>query len=378
MLDRKKRVPFYEQCAAGVLKAIEDGRYAMGEFLPSERDLSRQFGVNRLTLRKGLADLVRRGILESVPGAGNRVVGKGRVSAKSRLIGCVMNRQPGVRTLSPYYADVFSGIEAALAESDYSLVFSSVRVADLWTAAGAVRVRPQAVNPRCAGVLLIGGLPDELAQLYLKKGAGVVFVDRIGGNDVPSVVPDNAAGALAVARYLVGLGHRRIAFLGARKDPVVEARLSGLTLALKEAGRSFDNRDFIAGDYEIRPAFEAMKAYLARNRRSLPTAVLAVNDEAAIGALRAVREAGLRVPRDMSVAGFDDIAWAAHAVPPLTTVRIPREEMGRMAARTLLARIEGGPAAPALTAIPTELMVRDSCAAAPSRRAAKKSLPPAR
>jgi len=365
-LDKKKRVPYYEQCASVVLKAIADGQYAVGEFLPSERELSRRFEVSRLTLRKGLADLVRKGVLESVPGAGNRVVMKPGGAPRSRLIGCVMNRQAGVRTLSPYYAEVFGGIEAGLTDAGYSLVFSSVKSGDLWASAGAVRIKPAAVIAGCAGVLLIGGLPDELANLYRKKGVAVVLVDRVGPQNISCVHPDNHAGALELARYLVGLGHRRIAFLGAPGDPVVEARLGGLKKALGEAGGTFQAKDFIRGDYEIQPAHEAMKAYLVRNRQRLPTAVMAVNDEAAIGALRAVHEAGLRVPADLSIAGFDDIAWASHTVPPLTTVRIPREEMGRAAARAVVAQLEDGPAAPAAAVLHTALVVRASCA--PPRR----------
>ena len=361
-LDKQKRVPYYEQCASVVLKAIKAGQYKVGEFLPSERELSRRFEVSRLTLRKGLADLVRKGVLESVPGAGNRVVMKPGGAVKSRLIGCVMNRQAGVRTLSPYYADVFGGLEAGLTDSGYALVFSSVKSGDLWAASGAVRIRTAAIIAGCAGVLLIGGLPDELANLYRKKGVAVVLIDRVGPRNVPCVHPDNHAGAFELARYLVGLGHRRVAFLGAPEDPVVEARLGGLKKALGEAGGTFQAKDFIHGNYEIQPAHEAMKAYLGRNRHRLPTAVMAVNDEAAIGALRAIRESGLRVPDDISVAGFDDIAWASHTVPPLTTVRIPREEMGRAAARAVVVQLEGGPAVPAATVLHTALVVRASCA----------------
>lgn len=375
-MDKAKRIPFYEQCAGHVLDGIRSGRYAVGEFLPSERELSKSLGVNRLTLRKGLGALVRRGVLESVPGAGNRVVGRGRGEAKARLIACVMNRQPGVRTLSPYYADVFGGIEAALSDSGYNAVFVSVRSGDLWTASGTERVNPRAVNAACAGALLIGGLPDELARLYRKRGAAVAVVDRAAADDLPSFVPDNENGACEIAQYLVRLGHRRIAFLGAADDPVVRARLAGLKRGMREAGCAFDERDFVRGDYEVRPAAAAMKAYLASRAGRLPTAVLAVNDEAAIGAMKAIHEAGLSVPGDISVAGFDDIAWSAHAVPPLTTVRIPREEMGRLAARAVLDELAGARAGSGAMLLETGLIVRESCGApggGPAGR--KKGLP---
>lgn len=363
-IDKDRRIPYYQQCAAFILKSIQEGRYSIGEFLPPERELSREFGVNRLTLRKGLADLLRKGILESVPGAGNRVVMKQGKAEKARLVGCVMNRTVGVRTLSPYYADIFSGIEAGVTDLGFNLVFSSVKADDIWAADGTTRISPQALNTRVAGALLVGGLPDELAVAYQKKGIPVVLVDKVTGHkDISSVVPDNKAGGLLAGRYLAGLGHKRIAFLGAADDPVVAARLDGLLRAIKDAGRSFSQKDRIEGGYEIRPAYNAMRDFLARNRKSLPTAVFAVNDEAAIGALKAIQEAGLSIPRDISLVGFDDITWSAHTVPPLTTVRVPREEIGRLAARVLISQIEANGLSATSTVLSTELVVRESCGA---------------
>lgn len=362
-VNRERRVPCYQQCAAFIAQSIEEGRYSIGEFLPPERELSRQFCVNRLTLRKGLQELVKRGVLESVPGSGNRVVLKQGTRREARVIGCVMKRHVGVRTLSPYYADIFGGIESAVTETGYSLVFSSVKDDDLWAFDGTSRVLPQAINPNLSGVLMVGGVCDELAAAYRRRGADVVYVDRcVVDRGLSSIVPDNRGGAYEMARYLLGLGHRRIAFLGARLDPVVAARMEGLAAALDEAGLAFREEDFIVGDYEIRPACLAVRRFLAERKGDLPTAIMAVNDEAAMGALKAVQEAGLHVPRDISVAGFDDIQWAVHTDPPLSTVRIPREEMGYVAARVLMDELDQRSGAPLTTVMRTEVVVRESCA----------------
>ncbi|MFH0878633.1 MAG: GntR family transcriptional regulator [Lentisphaerota bacterium] len=362
-LDTTKRIPFYQQCSSFISKSIEEGHYAIGEFLPPERELSEQFGVNRLTLRKGLAELIRQGVLESVPGAGNRVVMKQGKVHNTKLVGCIINRLVGVRTLSPYYADIFSGIEAGITDMGYNLVFYSVKNADLWAPDGSPLITTQAINTRFSGVLIIGGLPEELASAYLKKGIRVVCVDHfIGRNRLSCVAPDNRGGALEMGRYLVRLGHKRMAFLAAKKDPVVDSRFEGFTQALKEAGCSFHPKDYINGGYEIRPAYHAMKNFLAEHRRNPPTAIVSINDEAAIGAMKALQEAGLQVPRDVSVSGFDDISWSAHSSPPLTTVRIPRDEMGRLAAQMLISQLESGKTTPATTLLNTELVVRESCA----------------
>ncbi|OQW97038.1 MAG: hypothetical protein BWK77_02820 [Verrucomicrobia bacterium A1] len=364
-IDKTRRVPLHQQCVDLVSKAIRSGEYRPGEFLPSERQLSEQLKINRLTLRKGLAALVRQGLIENVPGAGNRVVAPRKDAATTRVIACVMLRRIGSPTLSPYYADVFAGIEEEITDRGYQLVFASVREEDLWNDDGHPRANPRSAKPgRFDGVILVGGLSDELALAYRAKGVPVVLVDKqVAGADIPSVVPDNRGGAAECARHLVQLGHRKIAFLGARRDPVVTARFEGMTGVLAAAGASFNDRDFIEGDYEIEPARRAMKRYLAENARRLPTAVFAINDEAAIGALRALREAGLKVPGDVSVAGFDDIVLAAQADPPLTTVRIPRKEMGRSAAATLLSRLSSRPGPAARMVVQTELIARQSTAA---------------
>jgi DNA-binding LacI/PurR family transcriptional regulator len=219
------------------------------------------------------------------------------------------------------------------------------------------------VNKRFAGVLIIGGLPDELALTYHRKGVKVVLIDKhMSKKDISCVVPDNKAGTLDLARYLVNLGHRRIAFLGAAKDPVVDLRFNTFIQVLKDAGCSFQSGDYITGGYEIKPACIAVKQYLSSKRNNKPSAIFAINDEAAIGAMKALQEQGLRVPEDISVTGYDDISWAAHTIPPLTTVRIPREEMGRMAAQLLVGQIESRQTSSTITALNTELVVRESCA----------------
>jgi LacI family transcriptional regulator len=117
-----------------------------------------------------------------------------------------------------------------------------------------------------------------------------------------------------------------------------------------------------AGDFSEQGGRAAAAALLRPRRR--PTAIFAANDLSAFGVLAALREAGLRVPRDVSVVGFDDLPAAAHVQPPLTTVRQPLREMGGAAVRSLLARIAGEPAAGAVT-LPTALVIRESTTRAP-------------
>jgi DNA-binding LacI/PurR family transcriptional regulator len=374
-VDKKKPVPLYLQCAEVLASRIRQKNYSVGYFIPSERDLSREFKVARLTVRKSLSELVRRGLLESVPGAGNRVVTAEKSVDHLLVIRCVIVRNVRPVSLSPFYADIFSGIEQETARSGCQLVFSAFEKKELWDANGKARAAD--VRTRAArmlkeggfnGIIFIDGVPDEFVLAIQKSGVPVVLADKsMAYPGVSSVVPDNISGARDAARYLLDLGHRRIAFLAAPQDPVVEARYKGFLKAHEEAGVRFDSKLFIRGGYEIGPAHAAMKEFLARRRKQdLPTAVFAINDEAAIGVMKALQAHGVKVPDNVSVIGFDDIAWASHTEPPLTTIRIQREEMGRLAANLLIRQIEAGPGkAPATKLLmQTELVVRESCAKA--------------
>ena len=363
-LDPSQSVPLYRQCADALRKAIRGGKYRPGSFLPPERDLSRRFGVTRITLRKALAGLARDGLVENVPGAGNRVAAGQPREPAHRIITCAMLRQVGLPMLSPYYAELFEGIQDEASARQYDIVFATASPESLWS---DNRPRPSPRIPggiRTLGALLVGGLTDELARAYRKKGLPVVLVDKPSpGPEFPSILPDNAHGAYLITRHLLDLGHRRLAFLGAPPDPVSSARLAGFRKALAEAGVAFDAKDHVDAGYTSALASTAITRYLARRARALPTAIVAINDEAAIGALQALRAAGLQVPGDVSVTGFDDIPWALHSVPPLTTMRVPRREMGRVAAQTLMARIESPDSAPIRLVLQTDLIVRASTAA---------------
>ncbi len=363
-LDATRSVPLYRQCFDTLKKAIETGKHPVGSFLPSERDLSEKFGVNRITLRKALAEIAREGLIENVPGAGNKVVAARRKTAENRIVSCVMLRFAGMPMMSPYYADLLEGIEEETASRGFDLLFQAVPEDTLRTPDNQPRPSPKIPGTtRLLGALLVGGITDELAAAYQKKGVQVVLVDKPSpSRDLSSIMPDNFDGAYKGAKHLVELGHRRIAFLAARNDPVVESRHGGFLKALADSGVAFHRKDYIEGSYTTEAAEAAMTRFLQQRRKDLPTALMAINDEAAIGALHALRSQGIAVPNDVSVIGFDDIPWASHAHPSLTTLRIPRREMGRVAAQTLLNQIESPRPSPIRLVLQTDLIVRKSCA----------------
>jgi DNA-binding LacI/PurR family transcriptional regulator len=274
-----------------------------------------------------------------------------------------MLRHAGMPMMSPYYADIFQGIEEEVAAHGYAMLFTSIPYTALWTTSQRPRAVPMMPKKnRFRGALLIGGLTDNLAIAYRSLGVSVMLVDKPAAAGLSSIMPDNFNAAAQAARYLLKLGHRRIAFLGAPPDPVVEARHDGFLSVLRKAGCPFDANDYISGSYGTDESAEAMTDYLEKMKRNLPTAVLAINDEAALGVLRALQAKKISVPKKMSVMGFDDIPQAADSNPPLTTMRIPRLDMGRQAARILVKQIQEVRAAPVLITLRTELVIRKSCA----------------
>lgn len=216
------------------------------------------------------------------------------------------------------------------------------------------------------GLILAATLHDAeaLAAIVSRSRTPVVVVDReleLPGVDM--VLADNVRGGHAATSHLVALGHRRIGCIaGAWVDRLpTSGRMEGYRSALAEAGIDPDPRWIVEGDFE----YGGGRRGLARLLDADPsvTAVFAMNDQMAIGALAELGARGIRVPAELSVCGFDDAFPAALVSPPLTTVRQPLGDLGRAAVELLLARMRGAaPDEPVRRLFPTELVVRESTA----------------
>jgi LacI family transcriptional regulator len=191
----------------------------------------------------------------------------------------------------------------------------------------------------------------------------VVALDRvITGEDVDTVRCDSEGGAYAATTHLLGLGHRRIAvFAGSPDVSVAVDRVAGARRAYAAAGLALPDEYVLHGRPDAENGAEMTRRVLALVPS--PTAILAANNFIAVGAFAALREAGLAVPADISLAGFDDLPAALTLDPFLTVVAQPAYEMGRRGAKLLLARLQGeGPEQPQEIVLPTELIVRRSTA----------------
>lgn len=200
-------------------------------------------------------------------------------------------------------------------------------------------------------------LIDEARAL----GVDVVVIDEEGlPADVMGVRAEQASGMRALTERLIAQGHRRFAFIGARMPwAVVEQRVAGFREAIAAAGLTVEeDRILLEAGFEASEGETLAARLLALPDR--PTALMCSSDLQAAGALRAVKSAGLRIPEDVAVTGFESFSFSAYLEPPLTTVRVPAYEMGQRAARMLIDRVEGQEAGHPHLVLPTELVLRGS------------------
>jgi LacI family transcriptional regulator len=257
----------------------------------------------------------------------------------------------------PFTIQVMLGVNQAIQTFGYDLIlYASGNRADETRAAWEQR-HVSLINGSIAdGVIII-----TPAAVTFPTTSPLVAVDPHSGNtDYPTVIAANRAGAMEMMRYLTGLGHRRIGFIGGREDlKSAQQRLRGYKEGLKAAGIPIDPELIQQGDYRRETSRKRAKTLLGL--ADPPTAIFAANDESAIGTIETAREAGLRVPTDLSVAGFDDIPEASIITPTLTTIEQPMRKMGYIATEMLVGLIEGKEITSSVHETATRLIVRDSC-----------------
>ena len=260
----------------------------------------------------------------------------------------------------------FSSIAAGLIEVAYSrqllVCLSSTSAGEPGEREYVALMRAQ----RARALILIGSRTDDVAvreglrgeiEAFTHSGGRVVAVgqDLLG---VDTIMPENAAGADALARALVAQGHRRFAVrAGPRGVLTARDRLAGFTAGLRSWSVPPEPTSVIFGEFTRDGGYEAMSTVLASGNQ-LPDCVFAVADVMAVGALARLRAAGLSVPADIAVAGFDDIVTLRDVYPPLTTVRLPLTRMGQMAASLVLG--EAAPDRPRVMPVPGEVILRES------------------
>ena len=342
-------------------------------------------GVSRTTVSfvlnaregSGIADATRRRVLAAarelgyVPSAAATTLASGR----TQTIGFVVCEARHLLT-DAFLPQAIFMLTRSAHERGYRVLVEAVDDPDAphayETLVRATRIDGMVViNPR--------GDDTQLAAL-IASGFPVVTIGQPPGGAGHGLDIDNVAAARMITEHVIALGRRRFAHLGygAPRFTTVAERLEGYRQALAAAGLPHDEALVAFGNYSAESGEGALRALLARvghrpGDRAPFDALVCGNDTVALGALTALRGAGLRVPDDVAVVGFDDIPLAAHAVPPLTTVRSPLLQMGEAAATLLLDLVDGTAHAATATLLPTELVVRTSCGSADERDGRKRA-----
>ncbi|HSZ38627.1 MAG TPA: LacI family DNA-binding transcriptional regulator [Trebonia sp.] len=264
---------------------------------------------------------------------------------------------------SPWAAEILRGVEEWCSAHGVAVAVSAVRHDNArpasWTSALA--------SHDTDGVLLVTWKVTE-RQLRQLRDANIplVVIDPVNlpKADLPGVGATNWAGGIVATDHLIETGHDRIAIIGGPvRDMCSRARIGGYRSALERAGLKYDPALVRHGDFQYEGGRAQADSLL--DLASPPTAIFAGNDQQAFGVYEAARQRGLRIPRDLSVIGFDDLRISRWASPPLTTIRQPLAEMGRLAAEMLGTLIEGLTPPSHQLELATELVVRDSTAPPP-------------
>lgn len=320
-------------------------------------DVARHAGVSSATVSRVLSrpemvtEATRAAVMQAVAVTGYRVNLAAR-NLRRRRSGAIVALVPNLG--NPFFARILAGMGQELSAAGYDLL-----VGDTTEDGGRHRALRRFLDSSCAdGIILLDGqvTPADLAAL---PGAPplVMACEWIEGANLPRVVLDNQRGTEIATEHLLSLGHRRIAFVGGPEVNVLHrARLMGIIRALGHAPPGY------AGDFSLPAGARAAGIWRAEDPATRPTAIVAFSDELAAGFIGALQRHGIAVPDQVSVVGFDGIDWGAHLAVPLTTIRQPKREMGRTAARTLLAHMRGE--GDLSTILAPELLVRASSGAA--------------
>jgi LacI family transcriptional regulator len=277
---------------------------------------------------------------------------RGLVRGRSMLVG-VLVQDLG----SPFFAQMVLGVEQGLDPAGYRPMLTTTH----WRAKNQeqeTRSLQLLLERRVDGLIVLAGrVPDQELRAIATQVPLVIAARRVEGLESQCLCIDNQDGAYRATRYLLGLGHTRIAHIAGPADhPDAIDRLAGYQRALVEAGLPIDRRLIVEGQFTEDAGLTGVEELLARGERF--TAVFAANDQTAYGAMLALFNHGYRIPTDISLVGFDDQPLSSYTLPPLTTMRQPMMEMGHAAAQALLGLLDDEE--PRLPAFPTDLIIRKS------------------
>jgi DNA-binding LacI/PurR family transcriptional regulator len=276
--------------------------------------------------------------------------------------------EPNAMFADPHLLHVIYGIDRAASLHGYNMLISTRPPQEGQTTSHRHLQHLQRLLKRHVvdGIIIEKGKMDDYS-LELEDQDYPVVISGYTEKNIPSVHPDDEGGAYVLTQHLLALGHRRIGAIGGKPTiyPGMLPRLHGYERAFRDVGLPVDPQLLLPGDFTLASGYAGAAQLMQMSNP--PTAIFAFNDRMALGALRWLREHDYRVPDDISLAGFDDIPDAELSDPPLTTIRLSQEELGRKVASLLFDIIDGHKPVQTEFIQPNRLIIRKSTAIAPNR-----------
>ena len=325
---------------------------------PTLRDVAKQAGVSHQTVSRVInqhervSPETRARVTDAIAklGFSPNAIARSMAQGRAQTLACL---SPNLTDYT--FASIIEGAEAEGRQLNYFLLSSSVKDGEQFQSIAADLVASRRVD----GILVINPFADD-RHLYLPKAFPLTFVGtHVRAEKISSVGLDDESAANAATQHLLDCGHRQIAMVsGPHAEDCVQDRRAGYEAALRAAGLEPNPAWVYEGDWSASSGYQALTQLLRSNGR--PTAVFAQNDRMAIGLLRAARDAGLNVPEQLAVIGFDDMPLSAYFDPPLTTMRQDMEAIGREAVRLLIHAVQEPDTPPEHLRFPSQLVVRQS------------------
>lgn len=333
---------------------------------PTMRDVAAAAGVSLSTVslvinqKSGVSQDRRELVQQAIKDLGYLVNGQRGVTGDTKVFGLLMESLSEASRSEGFYTRIVTGIEDAAYELGYQVILHTFR-----PEIDPINSIRELMGRDIDGLIIAndGDVTPQVIKKIKESGLPMILVENTQEMLIHSVTANNFAAGRSMTEYLLNLGHRRIGGIGGpAKYSSLSDRMRGHNIALIEHGLAIDSSlqpSPVSGN--PRKGYVEMQKMLALPHP--PTAVFAVSDRAALGAMDAIKDAGLRVPDDISVVGIDDVRDSAYSFPPLTTYSVPKYELGRTALEILHILITKGPLPPARTVLLGKLVERQSAAA---------------
>ncbi|MGJ8573290.1 MAG: LacI family DNA-binding transcriptional regulator [Hoeflea sp.] len=328
---------------------------------PNLKDIAQRAGVSTATVSRALSgsNLIAEATVDRIRAVADEFGYRPNVKARNFRTQKAMAVLIVVRDIgNPFYLEIFKGVERIARQAGYSVLMANTEGDE----EREVEYFEMLSDGLADGMILMTGAVPETIR-HRKGGCGnvVVALEMVEELTVPQILIDNEAAAFEAVNHLIALGHTRIAHIA---GPIPEGmslrRRKGYRLAMQRASLEIPDGYECQGSFNMQNGERCARALLDIEPR--PTALFAASDEMAFGAIRHAYKRGLSVPRDLSVIGFDNIAFSEAFLPSLTTISQPRLDIGERAMSVLLDVINGKAVSGDPTVLPTELIVRESTA----------------